>query len=84
MQEMEQRIIEKNGEIESLRFKLKNAEEKYNKCEEQLRKLEMKVLSDLNVKGQILGDSRERSVHEIRPVFILSRAENGQRTSRKQ
>lgn len=55
---MEQRIIEKNGEIESLRFKLKNAEEKYAKCEEQLKKLEMKVLSDLNVKGPMVGENR--------------------------
>ena len=58
MQEMEQRIIEKNGEIESLRFKLKNAEEKYAKCEEQLKKLEMKVLSDLNLKGPMVGENR--------------------------
>lgn len=58
MQEMEQRLIEKNGEIESLRFKLKNVEEKYVKCEEQLKKLEMKVFSDLNVKGPMSGENR--------------------------
>lgn len=55
---MEQRLIEKNGEIESLRFKLKNVEEKYVKCEEQLKKLEMKVFSDLNVKGPMSGENR--------------------------
>lgn len=58
MQEMEQRLIEKNGEIESLRFKLKNAEEKFSKCDEQLKKLEVKVFSDLNVKSPLNGENK--------------------------